>query len=105
MTDDSSAANERLAKKIIRTEINRILVRWDPLCVRGLHQGDRAYEDFVGPLSVMAIKGEDYMAIARHLDDLMTGTWGLERDKEACVAAARKIYNSGALFRGEEPIT
>ncbi|MBX3730546.1 MAG: hypothetical protein KF858_15315 [Candidatus Sumerlaeia bacterium] len=105
MSDDPQATNEKLARKAIRAEINRILVRWDPLHLRGLPRADRAYEEFVGPLSVLAIKGENYMTIARQLDELMTATWRLPRDKETCVAQARKIYNAAALFRGEAPLT
>ncbi|MDK2972109.1 MAG: hypothetical protein PWP23_1864 [Candidatus Sumerlaeota bacterium] len=105
MSDDAQATNDKLAKKAIRAEINRILVRWDPLHLKGLRGADRAYEEFVAPLFVLAIKREDYMVIARHLDELMTTTWRMPRDKEACVANARKIYNTAAIFRGEEPLT
>lgn len=104
MTDDAQAANEKLAKKAIRAEINRILVRWDPLHLKGLRGADRAYEEHVGPLFLLAIKKEDPMTIARHLDELMTGVWKMPRNKEACVANARKIYNAAAIFRGEEPL-
>lgn len=102
--DSPQAANDKLAMKMIRLEVNRILLRWDPLGVRDLPGGEREYEPYVGPLAVMAKKGEDYMAIARHLDELTTGTWKLPRAKDKCVDVARRIYNAGALFRGEKPM-
>lgn len=102
MSDD--AANNRLALKRIRADINRILGAWDPLALRGLRNGLREYEQYSGPLAIMSKKGEDAMAIARHLEDLLTREWGLPSDRARCVEVARKIYNAGAIFRGEPPL-
>lgn len=100
--DDVQAANDRLATKMIRLEINRILLKWDPLCVKGLPRGDREYEPFVGELSIMVKKGAGEMEIARHLAALVTQTWKLPKCNEKCVEVAKKLYNAGALFRGEK---
>lgn len=85
----------------MRMDINRILQRWDPLCIKGLPGADREYEQYIGPLLIMVKKQSDMMEIARHLDQLMTETWRLPRNKQQCVDVARKIYNVGSIFRGE----
>lgn len=99
--DDAQAANDRLATKMMRLDINRILLRWDPLHVRGLHGADREYEPQVGPILVLVKKGADPMEIARHLKDLMETVWRVPANREQCVKVARKLYNVGATFRGE----
>ena len=100
--DESQATNNRLATKMMRLDINRILVRWDPLHVRGLHGADREYEPQIGPILIFIKKSAGYMEIARHLDELMKTTWRVPPDREQCVKVARKLYNVGATFRGEE---
>ncbi|MCB2154456.1 hypothetical protein KQI84_06190 [bacterium] len=102
--EDAQAANNRLATKMMRMDINRILLRWDPLHVQGLHGADREYEPQIGPILVLVKKGADYMEIARHLHDLMKDEWRVPQDREACVRVARKLYNVGATFRGDAPI-
>ncbi len=102
--DEQELANARMATKQIRLEINRLLVRWDPLCMKGLRGGEREYEEQIPALLIMVKKGAKYMEIARHLDKVLTETWRLPRNKEKCVDLGKKIYNIGALYRGEEPI-
>ena len=101
--DNDQAANERLATKRMRIDVNRILLGWDPLCVKGLRGGEREYEPFAGPLVVMVKKNEDPMAIARRLEEIATQEWRVPVTFEKCYTIAKKIYNVGALYRGEDP--
>lgn len=101
--DEQQAANDRLATKRIRMDINAVLVRWDPLCLKGLRGSDRAYEGQVGPLLLMVKRGAGEMEIARYLVDMMRDEWRLPPDNAKCVEVARKLRNIGALFRGEAP--
>jgi len=99
---DQQKANDRMANKQIRADINRLLLSWDPLCVKGLRGADRQYEPQIPDLFVMIKKGAKYMEIARHLDKLLTQEWQLPRDKEKCVELGKKMYNIGAIYRGDE---
>lgn len=101
--EEQQAANDRLATKRIRLDINAVLVRWDPLCLKGLRGGDRAYEAQVGPLLLLVKRGAGEMEIARFLVDLMKTEWRLPPDNAKCVEVARKLRNVGAVFRGESP--
>ncbi|MEQ8821295.1 MAG: hypothetical protein RLY93_13725 [Sumerlaeia bacterium] len=102
MTDpDQEAANNRLAMKMLRRDISRVLFNWDPLCMRGLKNGELEYAPYVGPIAIMVKKGAQAPEIARHLDDLLRDEWKLPRNNQACMEAAEKIFNAGAIFRGE----
>ena len=102
--DEQAEANARLATKQIRMEINRLLLKWDPLCVKGLRGADRQYESEIAPLLILVKKGANYMEIARHLHSTLTKTWKMPENKPMCVELGKKMYNIGALYRGEEPI-
>ncbi|MBI5155241.1 hypothetical protein HZA57_08385 [Candidatus Poribacteria bacterium] len=101
MTQEQKS-NDKLATKMIRMDINRVLQRWDPLCLKGLPGADRAYEPFINDLLIMVKKGTEQMAIARHLSDLLTRTWKLPANNKQCVEVAGKLHNIGAMFRGEK---
>lgn len=91
-------ANARMAMKTIRTEIKRILDRWDPLSLRGLPGFANEYNDFVGPLSVLVRKRAPVMEIARHLDRVMQEDWKLPRDQKKCYEVAEKVSRTGAFL-------
>lgn len=98
---ESQSSNDRLATKMMRLDINRILLGWDPLALRGLPGWEREYEPHVGPILILVKKGAGKMEIARHLDGLLRETWKLPPDNARCVEIAHKLHNVGALFRGE----
>jgi hypothetical protein len=100
---DQEAVNNRLATKMMRVDIHRILVRWDPMGLKGLRGAEKEYDRFVGPLLVMVKKGEDKMVIARHLADLLRNEWRMPENNAKCVEIASKMHNVGALYRGEIP--
>lgn len=101
--EEQQAANDRLATKRMRLDINAVLVRWDPLCLKGLRGGDRAYEGQVGPLLLLVKRGAGEMEIARFLVDVMRDEWRLPPDNARCVEVARRLRNIGAVWRGEDP--
>jgi hypothetical protein len=102
-TDDAAAraANERLATKRLRADINAILMRWDPLSLKGLRGFDRAYEAALNPLLIMVKKDADKMEIARKLAEFLKDEWRLPPNNAKCVEIATKIHGLGAMFRGE----
>ncbi len=101
MSEDQEASNNRIATKKMGLDIHRVLVRWDPLCLKGLRGAEREYDQYVGPLVILVKKGAEPMEIARHLSDLLTREWGLPPNNARCVDVAQKVYNAGALMRGE----
>jgi len=98
---EQEATNNRLALKQMRLDISRVLVRWDPLCVKGLRGAERQYDSAVGPLSIMARKGEEKMTIAREIARIMREEWRLPPQNEKCVEIAAKIESIGAHYRGD----
>jgi hypothetical protein len=98
---EQEAINNRLALKQMRLDISRVLVRWDPLCVKGLRGAERQYDSAVGPLSLMAKQGVEKMTIAREIARIMREEWRLPADNAKCVDIAAKIASIGAHYRGE----
>jgi len=96
-----AAANDRLATRMMRVDINRILTRWDPMCLKGLRGADRAYEDCVNDLLPPVKKGADKMELARILAALMRDKWRLPPDNAKCVEVAGRLHSIGAHYRGE----
>lgn len=90
--------NSRMAMKMIRNEIKRILDAWDPLCLKGLRGFQTEYAPYVGPLSIMVKKGADSMEIARHLRSIMIDEWKMEEDRRKCVEVAEKIRRTGLFL-------
>jgi len=101
MSEDIERSNNRIATKRLGMDIQRLLVKWDPLCLKGLRGADREYDQYVGPLLIMVKKGAETMEIARYLSNLLTREWGLPPNNAKCVDVAQKIHNAGALMRGE----
>lgn len=101
MSEDQEAINNRLATKRIGADVLRVLVRWDPLSLKGLRGADREYEKYVPALVIMVKKGAETMEIARHLSDLLTKEWGLPPNNAKCVEVAGKVFNAGAIARGD----
>jgi hypothetical protein len=95
---NSDEQNAKMAMKTIRTEIKRILDSWDPLSLRGLPGFHSEYNDFVGPLSVMARKRMPATEIAAHLDRLVQLEWRLPPDRPKCLVIAEKIRRTAAFL-------
>lgn len=91
--------NAKLASKMIRQEIKRILDGWDPLAMKGLPGFDREYAPHVGPLLVMVKKEAPVGEISAHLHRLMTEEWQLPPDREKCFLQAEKIHRTGMFIR------
>ena len=87
--------NAKMAMKMIRREIKRILDGWDPLSLRGLRGFHEEYNPFVGPLAVMVRKGSPVGDIAAHLDRLVQQEWQLPPCREKCFLMAEKIKRVG----------
>jgi hypothetical protein len=100
---EQEAINNRMAMKQMRLDISRVLVRWDPLCVKGLRGAERQYDAAVGPLSLMAKQGVEKMTIAREIVRIMREEWRLPPDNAKCVEVAAKIESIGAHYRGASP--
>jgi len=98
--EEQQAANNRIATKQMRVDIHRVLVRWDPLSLKGLRGAEKEYEPFVGELLLMVKRDAGEMEIARHLADVMKNQWRLPADNKRCVEAAKKLKNIGAIYMG-----
>ncbi len=96
---DDAERNSRIAMRMIRKEIKRLLDQWDPLSLRGLHGFGTEYDPYVGPIGVLVRKGAEPMEIARHLDRLVREEWGLPPCREKCVQVAEKIHRCGNMLR------
>ena len=99
MSDD--AANNRLAARMMRGDIHRILARWDPMCLKGLRDSGRAYEEYVNDLYPMIKKGAEKMEVARKLAELMRDKMRLPADNAKCIEVAGRLHSIGAHYRGE----
>jgi hypothetical protein len=95
---NSEEQNAKMAMKAIRADIKRILDSWDPMCLRGLPGFQTEYNNFVGPLSVMARKRLPATDIAAHLDRLMQLEWRLPPDRPKCHEIAEKIRRTAAFL-------
>ncbi len=95
---DDAEKNSRMAMRMIRREIKRVLDQWDPLSLRGLPGFHTEYDAYVGPISVMVRKGAEPMEIARHLDRLVQEEWGLPPSNRKCVEVAEKIHRCGTML-------
>lgn len=96
-TPDAEENNAKMAMRLIRREIKRILDRWDPLSLRGLPGFEQEYNPYVGPLAIMVKKGSPVGDIAAHLDRLVQQEWGLPPCREKCFLIAEKIQRTGNL--------
>ncbi len=92
--------NAKMAMRMIRREIKRLLDQWDPQCLRGLPGFENEYNEVCGPLGVMVRKRQEPMEIAAHLDRLVQEKWNLPPCREKCLQIAEKIHRTGCFLDG-----
>jgi len=90
--------NAKQAMKQIRADLKRIMDGWDPLALRGLRGFPMAYNDIIGPLSVLVRKRAHPMDIAASLDRIVQQEWNLPPCREKCLQIAEKMHRAGAFL-------